>query len=229
MTVGILALFVAAVPAVLAGKKPKAPTASPLDAWVAESNARARAASTGSGGSIWQPGAVLTDLARDLRASQVDDIVTIVVSESASAVSKGSTKTSRQSSAKYSADSLFGVTKAAGPLANMLGASGDQALSGEGATVRENSLSTTVSARVAGVMPNGYLVLEGTKSIMVNSELQLVTVRGVARLADITPDNAVRSDRLAQLEVKINGKGVVNDAIRRPFFLYRLLMGLLPF
>ncbi len=31
------------------------------------------------------------------------------------------------------------------------------------------------------------------------------------------------------MEVRINGKGVVNDAIRRPFVLYRLLMGLLPF
>ena len=31
------------------------------------------------------------------------------------------------------------------------------------------------------------------------------------------------------LEVRINGKGVVNDAVRRPFFLYRMLLGLLPF
>jgi hypothetical protein len=31
------------------------------------------------------------------------------------------------------------------------------------------------------------------------------------------------------MEVQVNGKGVVNDSIRRPFFLYRLLLGLLPF
>ena len=39
----------------------------------------------------------------------------------------------------------------------------------------------------------------------------------------------MRSDRLAQLEVRINGKGIVNDAVRRPFLLYRILLGLLPF
>jgi hypothetical protein len=39
----------------------------------------------------------------------------------------------------------------------------------------------------------------------------------------------VRSDRLANLEIHVNGKGVVGDAIRRPHFLYRLLLGLLPF
>jgi flagellar L-ring protein precursor FlgH len=63
----------------------------------------------------------------------------------------------------------------------------------------------------------------------VNSERQTITVRGVVRPADIGPDNVVRSDRLGQLEVRVNGKGVVGDAIKRPFFLYRLLLGLLPF
>jgi len=39
----------------------------------------------------------------------------------------------------------------------------------------------------------------------------------------------VSSTRLAQLEVHIDGKGVVGDAIKRPFILYRLLLGILPF
>jgi flagellar L-ring protein precursor FlgH len=34
---------------------------------------------------------------------------------------------------------------------------------------------------------------------------------------------------LAELEVLVDGRGVVNDAVRRPNFLYRLLLGLLPF
>ena len=37
------------------------------------------------------------------------------------------------------------------------------------------------------------------------------------------------ADRLADLEVRINGKGVVNDSVKRPFILYRILLGLLPF
>jgi flagellar L-ring protein precursor FlgH len=49
------------------------------------------------------------------------------------------------------------------------------------------------------------------------------------RPTDLLSDNTVRSDRLAQLEVRVNGKGVVGDAIRRPNFLYRILLGLLPF
>ena len=49
----------------------------------------------------------------------------------------------------------------------------------------------------------------------------------MARPADLF-NNTVLSDHLAQLEVRVNGKGVVGDAIRRPFILYRLLMGILP-
>jgi flagellar L-ring protein precursor FlgH len=172
---------------------------------------------------------MFSDLARDLRASQIDDLVTIVVSESASAVSTGSTKTSRQSSSVHSVNALFGKTNPGGPLANMLNTSGQDALDGEGTTSRVTALTTTVSARVVGVLPNGYLVLEGRKTIAVNSENQVVTVRGVARPADLTPNNTVPSTSLAQLDIRIDGKGVVNDAVRRPSFLYRLLLGLLPF
>jgi flagellar L-ring protein precursor FlgH len=39
----------------------------------------------------------------------------------------------------------------------------------------------------------------------------------------------VQSNRLGQLDVHINGKGVVGDAIKRPFIVWRLLLGLLPF
>jgi flagellar L-ring protein precursor FlgH len=79
------------------------------------------------------------------------------------------------------------------------------------------------------VLPNGYLVVEGAKDVQVNSERQTVIVRGMVRPADLSPGNVVRSDRLAQLEVRINGKGIVNDAVRRPFILYRILLGLMPF
>jgi flagellar L-ring protein precursor FlgH len=63
----------------------------------------------------------------------------------------------------------------------------------------------------------------------VNSENQVITVRGVIRPIDLDTTNTVVSARLAQMEIKVEGKGNVNDAIKRPFFLYRLLLGLLPF
>ena len=51
-----------------------------------------------SPGSLYTANGRLADGFRDVRASQVYDLVTIVVSESSSAVSTGTTKTARQSS-----------------------------------------------------------------------------------------------------------------------------------
>ena len=90
-------------------------------------------------------------------------------------------------------------------------------------------MTTTLTARVTQFCRTATWCSPGSKDVQVNSEHQEVMVRGVIRPIDLVPDNQVSSDRLAQLEVRINGKGVVNDAVRRPFILYRMLLGLLPF
>lgn len=216
----------------LAAKEKKAKTVepSPLDQYVTGALSRQPGTTSPvSSGSLWSPASRLTDLASDLRATQVDDLITILVAEQASAVVNGATKTQRQSNLKSSVSSLAGVTKATGALANLANLSTQSQLNGQGATSRSTQLSTTLSARVIHVLPNGYLVVEGNKDVVVNSEHQVVTVRGVVRPNDLSTGNVVSSNQIAQMELKINGKGVVDDAVRRPFILYRLLMGLLPF
>lgn len=209
--------------------KVKADKRSALDRYIEDAIRDARPASDASPGSLWSPGAKLTMLGSDLRASQTNDLVTIVVLERASAATQGTTKTQRQSSVNSSVAAIGGVKNPVGPLANLANVASASQLDGQGATTRNTQLSTTLSARVTRVLPNGYLVVEGEKEVVVNSERQVVTLRGVVRPMDLTPDNMVRSDQVAQMELKINGKGVVGDAVRRPFFLYRLLLGLLPF
>jgi flagellar L-ring protein FlgH len=216
----------------LAAKKKtevKTPPPSPLDSYVREAEARSAQNSQTTPGSTWIAGSRLADAARDVRASQVDDVLTIVVAEQASAVSTGVTKTSRTSSTKNSVAALAGITKATGPLANLAGITGDTELSGQGTTSRTTTLNTILTARITHVLPNGGLLVEATKDIQINSESQTITVRGVVRPADIDPTNSVQSNRLGDIEVRVNGKGVVNDSIRRPNFLYRLLLGVLPF
>jgi flagellar L-ring protein precursor FlgH len=212
-----------------AKKKPVAATPSPLDRYVADARARTADAPAAIAGGIWMPGSRLADAARDLRASQIDDMITILVVENASAVVSGTTKTARASSTANSVSALAGLTKVAGPWANLAGVTGNTTLNGQGSTSRGVVITTTLTARVSGVLPNGAMLVEATKDVDVNSERQTITVRGIVRPADVGSDNTVRSDHLGQLELRVNGKGVVGDAIKRPFILYRLLMGLLPF
>jgi len=222
-------LVLAAATAVGAARKPKTEASTALDRYVEEAKARSAAAGAISPGSTWQPGSRLADAARDLRASQVDDLITIVVAEQASAVTSGTTQSKRTSSTKNSIAAFAGITNAKGPLANLANVSGDTELNGQGTTSRTTTVNAVLTARVIYVLPNGGLVVEASKDMLINSEHQTITVRGVVRPADIDNTNSVLSSRLGQLEVRINGKGVVGDAVRRPFFLYRLLLGLMPF
>ncbi len=189
----------------------------------------ARAQLGASPGSVFTPSGILADAARDVRAANVGDTITILVSDTASAVANGVTNTSRKSAASASITGLAGFSSSGGRLSNLLGVTGNQQLQGQGQTERDMTISTTVSAKVVEVTANGSLVVEGTKNIGINSEKQTVILKGTVRPADLTAANTVTSNQVANLTLQVNGKGVVGDAIKRPFFLYRILLGLLPF
>jgi flagellar L-ring protein precursor FlgH len=210
-------------------KKPKKPAElSPLDKYL-KSATTGSAEETAAPGAIWSPSSRLDDLARDLRANRVDDVVTIVVTETINAAATGASTTERASSANASITSLLGAKSATGALANLLTQSGDQKLNGTGTTTRTTTLTTVLTARVVKVLPGGLLYIEGSKDLQVNSEQQAIKVRGIVRNADITTLNTVASTQIADMEISLNGKGVVGDAIRRPNALYRFLLGILPF
>ena len=226
----VLAAMLLAAPAYAAAKKTKKPAEpSALDKYLQEALKQPITPVQPSAGSLWSPASRMTDVGSDVRAAQVDDLVTIVVSENASAVATGATQTSRASAASTQISALAGPKSKTGGAQNLLNMASSQSLNGSGTTSRTSAISATLSARVTHVLPNGYLVLEGTKDVLVNSEHQMVTVRGVIRPADLTQGNIITSNQIAQMEIKIDGKGVVNDAIRRPFILWRLLLGILPF
>ncbi|HSU32089.1 MAG TPA: flagellar basal body L-ring protein FlgH [Bryobacteraceae bacterium] len=180
-------------------------------------------------GSLFADSAPLIDIASDFRARNIGDLVTIVVLDEASATSQGATNQQRGSSANASITSLFGPKGPKNALNQLANLSGQQQLKGQGATSRQTTVSTTVSARVIRVLPNGDFIVEGNKLIAINSESQTVSIRGIVRPVDLGYNNSVLSNQVEDLEVRINGKGVVNDAIRRPNFVYRLLLGILPF
>lgn len=182
-----------------------------------------------SPGSLFQTSGPLANAARDVRANTTGDVVTIVVSDQASATATGGTNTSRQSAGNAQISSLAGTLAAGNPLGSLLNFSNERTIQGQGETTRGMALTTTISARVVATTLNGLLVVEGTKQTIVNSERQTIVLRGLIRPVDVTPANTIRSDQVADLTLEVNGKGVVNDAIKRPFVLYRILLGLLPF
>ena len=224
-----IAALLLTVPVHSADKKKKQAEPSALDKYLQDALKQPVAPPVATAGSLFTSASRFTDLGSDVRAAQVDDLVTILVDESASAVATGTTQTSRASAATSKITALLDPKSPGGSLQNLLNTASSQTLNGSGTTTRGSTITATLSARVTHVLPNGYLVVEGTKNVQVNSEHQLVTVRGVIRPSDLTSANVITSNQIAQMEIYIDGKGVINDAIKRPFFLWRLLLGILPF
>lgn len=182
-----------------------------------------------SSGSLFLQNSYLADLARDARASKIGDLVTISIAEQASALTSGSLTQTRSSGTDSGISKLLGNIGPLGGLPNLFNQSSDSNLDGQGSTGRQTNVTAVVTAHVVEVMPNGNLIIEGAKEVSVNAERQLVWIRGVVRQADLRTDNSVPSERIALMDLRVNGKGVVNEAIRRPNMIYRVFRRLMPF
>jgi flagellar L-ring protein FlgH len=201
--------------------------ANSLQSYVEEANAQA-AVQKSNDGSLWPGQGTNTNLYRDFKARAVNDMVTIVVSETTQANSAADTSSSKDTSAKITAPNFFGLENNIKELPTLVDAQASGSYKGSGATSRASALTTTVSARVKAVLPNGYLVVEGVRELRLNNENQMIYLTGIVRPADISARNTVLSGAIAQMEVRVQGRGVVSQP-QKPGLLYRLLTGILPF
>jgi flagellar L-ring protein FlgH len=167
----------------------------------------------------------MTSLSTDVRARGVNDLVTIRVIESIAATGTADSKLDKSSNGSASVSKLFGLeTKAPGWLdpTSLVGASADTKFKGGGATSRSGELSAIVTARVAEVLPNGDLVLEGAREIDINGDRQIIVLTGVLRPADVLPGNVALSTSVGQLRIRYFGKGLIKDNLR-PGWLIRVV------
>jgi len=179
-------------------------------------------------GSLWMNNAYRSDLFRDPKARYINDIVTIQVSESITALVTADSKTAKTSDNTQSFSNLFGLEKKIKELPNLVSGSGKSDFEGTGTTSRATTLLTNMTARVVDVLPNGYLVIEGMRQIHVNNEKQNLYLTGVVRPADISAGNVVPSSAVAQMQVRVEGKGIVSQPMKQGW-LFKILDGILPF
>lgn len=185
-------------------------------------------------GSIWRGETDKSLMFTDRKARYLNDIVTIIVSETASGLNKASTATSRDSSTSASIDAFFGLENSVmGSNANMggqiaLGGKSANELSGQGNTARNNTLVARISARVIRVLDNGNLLIEGRRQVTINAEDQYLIIGGVIRTQDITADNTIASQYISDARIIYTGEGVINDKMR-PGWMTRVVDWVWPF
>jgi flagellar L-ring protein precursor FlgH len=185
-------------------------------------------------GSIWLGESDKSMLFTDKKARYVNDIVTIIVSEIAAGGNKASANTSRNTNTAASITSLLGIENAIiGSNANLNGKIGLEgaaanSLKGAGDTSRNTSLTAKISARVIRVLDNGNLVIEGRRQVTVNADDQFILITGIIRPEDITTENTVASQYVADARILYTGEGIINDKMR-PGWLTRVVDWVWPF
>jgi len=177
-----------------------------------------------SPGSLWEPGNSRAFMFEDRRASRVGDIVVVQIVEQHRGSKSANTKADRESSYSGSmSGSLFGMNSILSKISEAFGATADTSseFEGEGSTSREDSLTGMIAAKVIEVFPNGDLRIKGKRQVIVNSEKQTMTIRGIVRRIDLDTENTVLSSAVAEAEISYTGLGVV-DEVQRPGWAMRL-------
>lgn len=165
-----------------------------------------------------------TTFFKDQRARTVGDILTVLVTIADKAELDNETKNSRQATTGAGVDNFLGYESYAGKVlpgpfdpANLIGASSDSAQHGKGEVDREEKINVKLAAVVQQILPNGNMVVKGTQEVRVNFENRVLTLAGVIRPEDITIDNTIGYEKVAEARISYGGRGQQTDLQQAPY------------
>lgn len=167
-------------------------------------------------GSLWHSGP--KSLFGDRRARGVGDILTIVIEIQDEAAISNSTSRNRIGSDDVSISSAYGLTSlaenilpAGASLTPAVAAEGSSSSAGDGAISREEEINLRLAATVVNVLPNGHLVIRGSQEVRVNFELRDLQVAGIVRPEDISRQNVITYDKIADARIAYGGRGQITN------------------
>jgi flagellar L-ring protein precursor FlgH len=182
-------------------------------------------------GSLWQP----VYLFNDQRARDVGDILTVVIEIDDRAKINNETDRARDAGEGLDVGTIFGVEKEIdkllpGDLSFSAGVdlSSDSISRGAGSIARDEKIELKIAAMVTNVLPNGNLVILGSQETRVNFELRDLQVAGIIRQEDISRNNTITYDKIAEARLVYGGRGELYQ-LQQPRYGQQVLDIILPF
>jgi len=161
----------------------------------------------------------------DHKAMHVNDIVTVVISETVTSSNKATkalseadtlglgggafTSTGGNSAVNSAVNKLNGI----GSIGFNAGSSSSYA--GSGAATKNATFTTTVSARIVKVMANGNYFITGRREIMVDDQKQIMQLSGVIRPYDIDLNNQITSAKISDAKIQYANEGDVDRSVNQ--------------
>jgi flagellar L-ring protein FlgH len=183
-----------------------------------------------SNGAIFQSdarGVPELSLFRDHRPWQVGDIVTVQITEAASATKNVSQNLARNDNNAGTVNAQLGwpLSSSGSPTNYTANLSNTTAngLQGNGATAQSDSFAATMSAMVQRIRPNGDLVIAGEEQVQLVGGKEYIRLAGVVRPEDVLNNNIVQSQQMAEAHIEFSGDGETYLAPKMSF-LQRLFL-----
>ncbi|MDR3265057.1 MAG: flagellar basal body L-ring protein FlgH [Synergistaceae bacterium] len=151
--------------------------------------------------SLWNDS---TNWVADRRPGRAGDIVTVLVDEKTDTQDKATTDLKK--SASNSVSDGTGVLK----FIRNLGLTSQNDAKGDSSIKRNHYGRTTLSCVVTEVLPNGNLIIEGTRDVRTSEETLQLQLVGVIRPQDVDSNNQIRSNLIANAELAIRGRGALS-------------------
>lgn len=171
----------------------------------------------------------------DQRADEVGDILTVLIDIKDKAELDNSTERSRSSSENAGLDALLGyeldlaeVLPTGIDNTNLVGGGATSRYVGEGTVDREEKIQLKLAAIVTQVLPNGNLVVQGRQEVRVNFEKRILEIAGVIRPQDVSIENSIPYDKVAEARISYGGKGQITD-MQQPRYGQQVFDVLFPF
>lgn len=166
-------------------------------------------ASRSGGRSIWSGGRA--DIFSDPRAAKIGDVVTVDISINDRASFGNATDRSLDAAVSGDIDWKLGVNSHKSEWKPEYTATASSTTKGAGNTDRAEKIKLAVAAVVTDVLPNGNLIISGSQEVRVNFELRLLNVAGIVRPRDISKDNTISYDKVAEARISYGGRGRIME------------------
>lgn len=184
--------------------------------------------------SLWRPGA--RAFFKDQRASEVGDILTVVVDiDGEKAELDNATSRTRGATESAGVPNMLGLETSLGKIlpdgvdaSNLASVDTGSTHSGSGTIDRKETVNIRLAAVVLQVLPNGNLVIAGRQEVRVNAELRELGVTGVIRPQDISSENTINWDKIAEARISYGGRGTISD-VQQPRYGQQIFDIIFPF
>lgn len=152
----------------------------------------------------------------DLKARNVGDILTVSVQEQTSVKNEDKVERRNDSSlaARLEAFTLSDKVFKENVLPKF-DVRKESDFQGESKQNSGSDVRASIAVVVVDVQPNGNLVVAGTRSVQVNDETRTLRISGVVRSLDVSPNNIVSSQQVADARIAITGEGASTRQVTR--------------